>query len=169
MENAFIYQTIIGNVLITEDGIGITGVILLKEEEKSEYVKRYKEIFEICETELIETTYRQLKEYLEGKRKDFEVRLNPRGTNFQKKVWEALLTIPYGETRSYKQIAAAVGNDKAARAVGMANNKNPILCIIPCHRVIGANGNLVGYGAGLYVKEQLLNLEKERKGSFVYE
>jgi len=86
--------------------------------------------------------------------------LNPRGTVFQKQVWKALLEIPYGETRSYKQIAEAIGNPKAVRAVGMANNRNPLLIVVPCHRVIGANGKLVGYGAGLDKKEFLLRLEK---------
>jgi len=86
--------------------------------------------------------------------------LAPAGTAFMQKVWNALLTIPYGETRSYKEIAIAVGNSKACRAVGMANNRNPISVVIPCHRVIGANGKLVGYGGGLDIKSYLLDLEK---------
>ena len=81
--------------------------------------------------------------------------------SFQLKVWKALQSIPYGETRSYKDIAIAVGSPKATRAVGMANNRNPIAIIIPCHRVIGSNGKLVGYGGGMHVKEFLLNLEQE--------
>ena len=83
------------------------------------------------------------------------------GTEFQKKVWNALLEIPYGETKSYKQIAKRVGNEKASRAVGMANNKNQIIIIVPCHRVIGSNKKLVGYAEGLEMKESLLNLEKD--------
>lgn len=166
MENAYIYHTDIGRILISEDGIGITGVTLLRPEETSENEKQRMITYNICETELLKTAHLQFKEYLEGNRKNFDVRLHPSGTQFQRKVWEALLTIPYGETRSYLQIASAVGNEKAARAVGMANHRNPIICIIPCHRVIGANGCLVGYGAGLDIKEQLLNLEKERKDSF---
>ena len=85
----------------------------------------------------------------------------PSGTEFQQKVWKALKDIPYGKTKSYKDIAAAVGNEKACRAVGMANNRNPISIIIPCHRVIGKNGKLVGYGGGLEIKEYLLKLESD--------
>ena len=95
-----------------------------------------------------------------GKRKEFDLPLLLKGTPFQKQVWEALLNIPFGETRSYKQIAEAIGNPKAVRAVGMANNKNPLLIVVPCHRVIGANGKLVGYAVGLDKKEFLLKLEK---------
>jgi len=114
----------------------------------------------ICETELLKEASRQLAEYLDGFRKTFDLPLNPQGTEFQKKVWNALCDIPYGEIRSYKQIAEAVGNPKASRAVGMANNRNPIMIFIPCHRVIGSNGSLVGYGGGLDMKEKLLSLEK---------
>ena len=112
------------------------------------------------ETPLIKEAYRQLSEYLMGKRKRFDLPLNPRGTEFQQQVWKALCDIPHGETRSYKQIAETIGNPKAVRAVGMANNRNPLLIVIPCHRVIGANGKLVGYGAGIEKKEYLLKLEK---------
>lgn len=111
------------------------------------------------QTRLIERTEKQLKEYLSGKRKVFDVPLNPQGTEFQKRVWKALTEIPYGETRSYKDIAVKIGNPKACRAVGMANNRNPISILIPCHRVIGARGSLVGYGGGLDKKVQLLELE----------
>ncbi len=102
-------------------------------------------------------------EYFAGGRKDFDLPLCPRGTEFQKKVWSALREIPYGETRAYGEIAAAVGNPKAARAVGMANNRNPISVIVPCHRVIGSDGKLVGYGGGLDIKEFLLDLEREHR------
>lgn len=88
------------------------------------------------------------------------MKLEPEGTPFQKEVWNALLSIPYGETRSYGQIAEQVGNPKACRAVGLANNRNPIAIVIPCHRVIGADGRLVGYGGGLHIKERLLALEQ---------
>ena len=115
---------------------------------------------EKLETPLIQEAYRQLTEYLIGVRKCFDLPLNPRGTEFQQQVWKALCDIPYGGTRSYKQIAEAIGNPKAVRAVGMANNRNPLLIVIPCHRVIGANGKLVGYGAGIEKKEYLLKLEK---------
>ena len=115
---------------------------------------------ERLETPLIKEAYRQLSEYLIGERKSFDLPFNPRGTEFQRQVWKALFDIPYGETRSYKQIAEAIGNPKAVRAVGMANNRNPLLIVIPCHRVIGANGKLVGYAAGIEMKEYLLKLEK---------
>ena len=115
---------------------------------------------ERLETPLIQEAYRQLSEYLIGVRKCFDLPLNPLGTVFQQQVWKALSDIPYGETRSYKQIAEAIGNPKAVRAVGMANNRNPLLIVVPCHRVIGANGKLVGYGAGIEKKEFLLKLEK---------
>jgi len=110
-------------------------------------------------TDLIKKTVLQLNEYLIGERTEFDLPLKPEGTAFQKKVWEALCTIPYGQTRSYKEIAVQIGNEKGCRAVGMANNRNPIPIIIPCHRVIGADKSLVGYGGGLNIKVKLLNLE----------
>ena len=102
---------------------------------------------------------KQLEEYAAGKRKQFDLPLEPAGTVFQKAVWQALCRIPYGETRSYKQIAEQVGSPAASRAVGMANNKNPIPIVVPCHRVVGSNGALVGYAGGLPFKQQLLDLE----------
>ena len=111
------------------------------------------------ETPLLREAERQLKAYLAGRLRNFDLPLAPRGTPFQQKVWAALTAIPYGETRSYKQVAEAVGCPKGCRAVGMANNRNPIAIVIPCHRVIGADGALVGYGGGLAVKEVLLRLE----------
>lgn len=102
---------------------------------------------------------RQITEYFEGLRTAFDLPLKPRGSEFQKKVWYELKKIPYGETVSYKDIACRIGNEKACRAVGMANNKNPIPIIIPCHRVIGSNHKLVGYAYGLETKEFLLDLE----------
>jgi methylated-DNA-[protein]-cysteine S-methyltransferase len=113
-----------------------------------------------AETPLIKKTAAQIVEYLEGKRKKFDLPLVLHGTEFQKTVWRALQTIPYGETRSYKDIAILAGSPKAFRAVGMANNRNPVSIIIPCHRVIGSNGDLVGYGGGLPVKKFLLELEQ---------
>ncbi len=102
---------------------------------------------------------RQLAEYFAGRRQVFEVPLAAAGTPFQQRVWAALRTIPYGQTRSYGQVAAAIGSPKACRAVGMANNRNPIMIIVPCHRVIGADGSLVGYAGGVHIKEYLLRLE----------
>lgn len=112
-------------------------------------------------------TYQLMKHYQERKRKSFDLPLKVEGTEFQKKVWKALCSIPYGETRSYKEIAIQIGNERACRAVGMANNKNPIGILIPCHRVIGTNHKLVGYAGGLDKKEFLLKLEKENKQHIV--
>ncbi len=114
-------------------------------------------------TELTDKAYSELLEYFDGKRKQFDIPYKLSGTDFQKKVWSALCAIPYGETRSYKDIAKAVGNEKASRAIGMANNKNPITVIVPCHRVIGSSGKLVGYAGGLTMKEFLLDMEEENK------
>lgn len=105
----------------------------------------------------------ELEEYFAGKRKSFTVPAKPGGTDFQKKVWAALRDIPYGETASYGEIAKRIGDPKACRAVGMANNRNPIAIIIPCHRVIGAGGALTGYAGGLDKKEFLLKLEAQRR------
>ncbi|WP_180034573.1 MULTISPECIES: methylated-DNA--[protein]-cysteine S-methyltransferase [unclassified Acinetobacter] len=105
-------------------------------------------------------TAQQLNEYFAGKRQQFDLPLDFEGTAFQQQVWQALLTIPFGETRSYKQIAEQIGNVKAVRAVGAANGKNPISIIAPCHRVVGANGKLVGFAGGLENKEILLKIEK---------
>lgn len=110
--------------------------------------------------DLLQQTTKQLDEYFSGKRTEFDLPLSFKGTVFQKKVWKALMNIPYGETRSYKDIAIAIDNPKACRAVGGANNKNPIILICPCHRVIGASGKLVGYGGGMDMKEYLLDFEK---------
>ncbi|UFU07189.1 methylated-DNA--[protein]-cysteine S-methyltransferase [Ruania halotolerans] len=101
----------------------------------------------------------QLEEYFAGERTVFDIPINPRGTAFQRRCWDALLTIPYGTTRSYGEIAAIVGEPGAARAVGLANNRNPISIIVPCHRVIGADGSLTGYGGGMPAKRYLLDLE----------
>ena len=103
---------------------------------------------------------KELEEYFEGKRKDFTVPLAPVGTDFQKNVWEILRTIPYGTTRSYQQQADILGNPKAVRAVANANGLNKISIIIPCHRVIGSNGTLTGYGGVIWRKQKLLELEK---------
>ncbi|PXY02510.1 hypothetical protein DF185_06895 [Marinifilum breve] len=108
---------------------------------------------------LFKDAKQQLLEYFEGKRTYFDLKLNPSGTDFQKKVWSELRKIPYGGLCTYKDIATAVGNPKASRAVGMANNKNPIPIIVPCHRVIGANRKLVGYAYGLELKQKLLQME----------
>jgi len=107
----------------------------------------------------------QLEAYFAGERTDFELSLDLVGTEFQRRVWAALLTIPYGQTRSYGEIARQIGSPGAFRAVGLANGHNPIGIIVPCHRVIGSNGNLTGYGGGLDRKRALLDMEKSRDGS----
>lgn len=109
---------------------------------------------------LLQATESQLNAYFAGQLKQFSVNLDCIGTEFQKKVWNALTTIPFGETRSYGQIAVQIGNPKAVRAVGAANGKNPISIIVPCHRVIGANGKLTGFAGGLEVKAYLLGIER---------
>ena len=111
---------------------------------------------------LLRETERQLSQYFAGTRTHFDLPLDFVGTDFQKKVWAALLTIPCGETRSYAQIAAQIGSPKAVRAVGAANGRNPISIIAPCHRVIGSNGTLTGFAGGLDAKQTLLELEKPR-------
>lgn len=113
--------------------------------------------------ELLRQAARELKEYFAGERQRFTVPLAPQGSEFQKKVWDALQTIPYGETRTYKDIAIQIGHNLSYRAVGMANNRNPIAILIPCHRVIGYDGKLTGYAAGIGIKERLLDLEKGRQ------
>lgn len=112
-------------------------------------------------TELLSRAVAELSEYFQGQRRDFDLPLAPRGTPFQKKVWRALTHIPYGSTATYKDIAIAVDCPKGFRAVGMANNRNPIPFLIPCHRVIGSDGSLVGFGMGLALKQQLLDLERQ--------
>ena len=121
---------------------------------------RLAELIENKQHPILLETQKQLSEYFEGQRKIFDLPLNFEGTEFQQKVWQALLTIPFGETRSYKDIAEQIGNVKAVRAVGAANGKNPISIIAPCHRVVGANGKLVGFAGGLDNKDILLKLEK---------
>jgi len=111
----------------------------------------------------LELTADQLAEYFAGKRREFDLPLAPRGTGFQEKVWRALLAIPFGETRSYGEIAKAIGRPSASRAVGAANGRNPISIIIPCHRVIGSTGELTGYGGGMDNKRWLLDHERAQR------
>ncbi len=146
-------DTPIGRLRMEEDACGITMLKLEREDPAPEETGG--------DGRFIPLLKKELPEYFAGRRKAFDIPLSVRGTEFQKKVWAALRTIPYGETRSYGEIAAAVGNPKAARAVGMANNKNPILILTPCHRVIGADGSMVGFGCGISRKVYLLELEKK--------
>ena len=153
METLYYYDTPVGKIGIVQDGNAVTGLYFT-------VPASLLALLPVEESELHRRAAAQLHAYFSGKRKVFELPLSPRGTPFQRRVWEALQTIPYGETRSYGQIAAQVGNAKASRAVGMANNRNPISILIPCHRVIGADGKLTGYGGGMHNKEWLLALER---------
>ncbi len=156
MKKIFYYHTVIGKISLVESNNSIINVSFVKDTDKT----KDKDII-ICQTPLLKEAGEQLKQYLEGKLKYFDLPLLLIGTEFQKRVWKALQTIPYGTTCSYKQVAESIGSPKAARAVGMANNKNPLYIIIPCHRVIGSNNKLVGYGGGLNIKEHLLYIEKQ--------
>ena len=147
----YYYNTPAGKLQIVADSEYITGITFCEKKMKSVVEK---------ETPLIRKMYEQLEEYFDGQRKIFDIPVKATGTAFQKSVWEALQKIPYGETRSYKQIAEMIGKPAACRAVGMANNRNPVSIVIPCHRVVGANGDLVGYAGGLDVKIKLLELER---------
>lgn len=148
----YIYESLIGPLCLVEEdqkliecSFGTNGKGVLKE------------------TEFLKGVIKELQEYFNHQRTSFTIPINPSGTAFQKKVWQALTTIPYGETRTYKEIAIQAGNEKACRAVGMANHNNPIAIIVPCHRVIGTSGKMVGYAGGLDKKETLLNLENNDK------
>ena len=135
-------------------------VAVLWENENPKRV-RLAELMEQPQHPILLATQQQLNEYFAGTRQQFNLPLDFEGTEFQQKVWQALLSIPFGETRSYKQIAEQIGNVKAVRAVGAANGKNPISIIAPCHRVVGANGKLVGFAGGLNNKDILLKLESQ--------
>ena len=152
------FDSTVGRLWIAESDGFITHITLSEFAASSNALKK--------QTSLIYNAVTQLREYFEGKRTQFDLPLRPQGTAFQQSVWQALLKIPYGKTCSYQDIAIEINNPKAVRAVGGANNKNPIIIVIPCHRVIGKNGSLVGYGGGLDIKEYLLNHEKQiQKGS----
>lgn len=153
MKSIFSYQTGLGKIMIAENGTAITNLYF-----QEDFIPRGALV---QETELLKEASEQLQDYLLGKRKNFSLPLAPDGTRFMLRVWEALCGIPYGETRSYGDIANSIGQKKASRAVGAANNKNPIPVFIPCHRVIGKNGKLVGYRGGLQIKKRLLELEKQ--------
>ena len=147
-------------IIINEAKIANEAKIIGGEKTKSN-AKIISEETIIKETKIIKEMWNQIDEYLLGDRKTFSIDYDFVGTEFQKSVWNSLLTIPYGETKSYKEISELVGRPKAFRAVGMANHVNPLPIIVPCHRVIGTKGDLVGYGGGLFVKKFLLDLEHE--------
>lgn len=153
MKSYFYYESPIETLTLTSEGENLIGLDFGKVQIEGKEEK----------TKVIQDAIDQLEEYFQGKRKHFDLPLKFYGTEFQKKCWNALITIPYGETRSYKDISEIVNCPKGYRAVGLANNKNPIAIIAPCHRVIGSDGKLVGFGGGLDKKEFLLNLEKKNK------
>ena len=148
-----LYRTYpIGTLGLMDDGQGLSRVFLHREDVQPDTREG--------ETPLTLWAAAELEEYFAGKRKSFAVPLSPQGTTFQLAVWQALRDIPYGQTRTYGEIAAAVGRPRAARAVGMANHDNPLLIFTPCHRVVGKNGSLTGFACGLEVKRRLLELEQ---------
>ncbi|MEG1498654.1 MAG: methylated-DNA--[protein]-cysteine S-methyltransferase [Bacteroidales bacterium] len=157
MVQGFYYSTIFGRIGIAETDSAISHLFFANTVKPAAFVE--------VETPLLRQAAVELEEYFSGKRFSFELPLNPPGTYFQQKVWKELLRIPYGQTKTYQQIAKAIGNIKACRAVGMANHLNPIPIFIPCHRVIGAGGEIKGYAGGLAFKEALLRLERE--GTYV--
>ncbi len=149
----FTYLTPLGPMTVASDGTAVTHVLF------GTHVLEGR----AAPTELTNRTANELQEYLAGKRTAFDIPLAPAGTEFQRAVWKALQNIPYGQTRSYADIAAVVGNPQATRAVGSANNRNPIAVLIPCHRVVGSNGKLTGYAGGLALKQRLLDLERSHR------
>jgi methylated-DNA-[protein]-cysteine S-methyltransferase len=154
------YKTIespVGKLTLVASDKGL--VAILWENDRPGRV-RLSELVEEKDNSILVKTEQQLSEYFAGKRKAFSVALDMRGTRFQKDVWEALLAIPFGETRSYAQLARQLGNERATRAVGAANGRNPISIIVPCHRVIGSSGKLTGFAGGLDAKAHLLGLEQ---------
>ena len=152
MEEAYV-QTPLGTAKITGNQDGLQSITVLDKEYPST----------IPVPEKLQDAVNQLYDYFEGTRTTFELKLNPQGTTFQKKVWQALLDIPYGRTLSYSELSRILGDPKAIRAVAAANGKNPLWIIIPCHRVIGSDGSLTGYAGGLHRKKWLLNHESPNK------
>lgn len=150
------YDTPIGSIVIVEEEGAIVRLEIDKQSREQD-----------METPLIQETYKQLREYFEGQRKQFTIPIKLQGTVFQNKVWEALQTIPYGTTCSYKDIAVKIGNPKAVRAIGGANHKNQIMIIVPCHRVIEASGGIGGFGAGVMTKQYLLEMEASNQNNTV--
>ncbi len=154
MSETFVYcSSPVGRLAVAADEVGLTRVAFCP--------ARWCEQLPQKGTPLLERACRQLQEYFDGTRQRFDLPLHPAGTPFQQQVWRALLQIPYGQTQSYGTVAQRIGHPRACRAVGGANHVNPIAIVVPCHRVIGADGSLGGYSAGLEKKRFLLHLEKE--------
>lgn len=145
------YNSPLGLIMIAADAKGITEINFIDRKQKTTLIKTSNKFLNDCVA--------QLDEYFQGKRKYFDLKLNPRGTDFQKKIWRELLKIPFGKTLSYGEIARRIKNSNAVRAAGQAIGKNPIAIVIPCHRVIGSDGSLTGYASGLHRKEWLLKHE----------
>ena len=157
--NICFYNTVIGKIGIAETDGSITNVYFEKDILPQNATEE--------ETPLLIEASQQLGRYLLGNLKQFTLPLSPRGTPFMQQVWAKLCDIPYGQTATYKEIAVKTGNEKASRAIGLANNRNPIPVFIPCHRVIGSNGTLTGYRGGLGVKRILLDLERKQDNDFL--
>lgn len=153
------YQSPIGLIELEGDEKGIKSCSFVKKTKTVDKSQKGSSLVEASES--LKEAWKQLDEYFKGQRKYFSVKLNLNGTEFQRKVWKELQKIPFGQTRSYREIAEACGCPRASRAVGGANHRNPAVIFVPCHRVIGADGNLTGFGAGLWRKKWLL--EHERK------
>lgn len=151
-------DTPIGKLLLAGDGDGLRLVSFPKGSTRKQPRDGWEE-----DPAPFQEVIEEIRQYFSGQRRRFSIKLRLQGTPFQKKVWDALRKVPYGATVSYGELARRAGNPKAARAVGMANHRNPIPIIIPCHRVIGKNGSLTGFGGGLEVKQKLLDLEKRNK------
>lgn len=146
-----IYTSPFGDIALTANNLGLTALAFQQGDAAITFDEGHK-----LAPEKFTDVCRQLEQYFNGKRTNFELPLAPQGTTFRQQVWQALTAIPFGETRSYGELAKAINNEKAVRAVGSANGANPIALIIPCHRVIGSNGKLTGYAGGLALKEKLL-------------
>lgn len=157
MQYCWIDETPVGRILVAGTDEGLHHISFQDAHFSSEAVQIEEGWSE--DLHALRDATRQLREYFAGKRKQFDLKLAPKGTEFQQNVWHALCDVPYGKTASYGDIAAAVGNPNASRAVGLANGQNPIAIVIPCHRIIGKSGRLTGYGGGLDRKQTLLDLE----------
>lgn len=158
MKKSYLYKTKIGWLKISEANGNLVNISFKGDNDKADKGDK-----ELPESLLLLEVMAQIESYLCGQRKSFDLPYQAQGTDFQKKIWGILEEIPYGETWSYKELAEKAGNAKACRAVGMANHNNPLPLIIPCHRVIGSDGRLVGYAGGLEVKKTLLKIENQFK------
>lgn len=158
MKHTAVIDSPVGKMKLVADAVGLTSIQFLDSEEiLSEEIPN-----------ALEEVVKQLREYFDGKRRDFNLRLSPQGTDFQKRVWRELEKIPFGKTVSYKHIATRLGDPKVIRAAASANGKNPIPIIIPCHRVIGSDGSLTGYAGGLYRKKWLLEHENPSRQQVLF-